>query len=134
MMVRGLGLLVGCGCIVSGRASWLQHDSVLGVPGDGDAECAGVNRKYLNDLKRRGVLEHTAYGLYRSPQVPVNPMTRCSHCTGLPTRTRASSVSPHLDASGSPTHPLRSRSYDVCSDLDQALAWANEFIARLAEA
>lgn len=26
----------------------------------GDAERAGVNRKYRNDLKRRGVLEHPA--------------------------------------------------------------------------
>ena len=41
----------------------------------GDAERAGVNRKYLNDLKRRGVLEHTAYGLYRFPQVPVTEYT-----------------------------------------------------------
>lgn len=48
-----------------------QHGFITG----GDAERAGVNRKYLNDLKRRGVLEHTAYGLYRFPQVPVTHYT-----------------------------------------------------------
>lgn len=40
-----------------------------------DARDVGVAAQYLTVLAKRGVLEHTGFGLYRSPQVPTTEWT-----------------------------------------------------------
>jgi predicted transcriptional regulator of viral defense system len=40
-----------------------------------DAKGLGVDPQYLTVLARRGVLEHTGFGLYRFPQVPTTDRT-----------------------------------------------------------